>query len=148
MNLILYNLCILLMATFCYQKFINIKLSSLQHCLRRIPLSGTPIILHQRINYFKQKGSRYSLPPPRLLETGENSLSSFFSLFFSLAYFSELRANLHLHSVQEEDSICIVIVSVLHCNFITSFFNQLNILAEFPETRASMVIITSQVGCN
>ena len=47
------------------------------HCLRRIPLSGTPLTITERINYFGKKGSRYSLPPPRLLETGENSFSSF-----------------------------------------------------------------------
>ena len=47
------------------------------HCLRRIPLSGTPLTIRERINYFGEKGSRHSLPPPRLLETGENSFSSF-----------------------------------------------------------------------
>ena len=52
-------------------------MSPLQHCLRRIPLSGTPLTLREHINYFGEKGSRYSLTPPRLLETGENSFSSF-----------------------------------------------------------------------
>ena len=68
----------------CYEILINIKLSPLQHCLRRIQLSGTPLTLRERINYFGEKGSRYSLPPPKLLETGENSFSSVFLAFFLL----------------------------------------------------------------
>ena len=48
------------------------------HCLRRILLSGTPLTIRERINYFGKKGSRYSLAPRRLgLETGENSFYSF-----------------------------------------------------------------------
>ena len=50
---------------------------SLSHCLTRIPLSGTPLTIRERINYFGKLGSRYSLPLPLLLETGENSFSSF-----------------------------------------------------------------------
>ena len=41
------------------------------HCLRQIRYRGHPF------NFFGKKGSRYSLPPPRLLETVENSFSSF-----------------------------------------------------------------------
>ena len=50
---------------------------SLSHCLTRILLSGTPLTIRERINYFGKLGSRYSLPLPLLLETGENSFSSF-----------------------------------------------------------------------
>ena len=32
----------------CYQILLNIKLSALQHCLRQIPLSGTPHTLRER----------------------------------------------------------------------------------------------------
>ena len=132
------------------------KLSPLQHCLRRIPLSGTSLTLRERINYFGEKGSRYWLPPPRLLETGENSFSSVFLAFFSLAYFSEL------------ERICIFIVSqrrtastsslflfsiatssiVFLINSIYSLSNRKDVLSFQNETRASRVIITSKVDCS